>query len=156
MTGNKAIDNIILGLNAAVVLAATALVVFSHTMLTKPKADPNAEFGNMIEGSYQEFQKPPVVMEEIIVNLYSREARLRFLSTQMNIVLFEERDRPYIMNSKPFINDILIDVSGNMRPNELNSVTGRLLLEERIKSRFNHLSGRPMIKKILFTKFIVQ
>ena len=83
----------------------------------------------MIEGSMSELQKPPVVLDEIVVNLYSREARLRFLDTQLNLVLYNEADRELALILKPHIFDALIDISGNMSPVELNSVTGRILLE---------------------------
>lgn len=156
MTGNPSVDKIILGLNGILVTAAAALVVFSHTMIKKPSTEQGKEMGNMIENSMFELQKPPVVMEEIVVNLYSREARLRFLNTQLNLVLFEEKDRSLAMSLKPHIFDALIDITGNMRPKELNSVTGRILLETRLKKKINKLLKKPVIKKILFSKFIIQ
>lgn len=156
MTGNPSIDKIILGLNGIAVTAAAVLVVFSHTMLKKPGTERGKEFGNMIEGSISELEKAPVVLDEIVVNLYSREARLRFLDTQMNLVIFEEKDREMALILKPFVFDTLIDVAGNMLPKELNSITGRILLETRVKNRVNELVKRPVIKKILFSKFIIQ
>ena len=116
MTGNPTIDKIIFGLNGAVVTAAAALVFFAHNSITKPDTERGREFGQMIEGSMLELQKPPVVMDEIVVNLYSREARLRFLNTQMNLVLFQERDRELVMGLKAHIFDSLIEIAGNMKP----------------------------------------
>ncbi len=156
MTGNPAIDKAILGLNGLIMLACAGLVVYSHTMITKPATKRSLEYGNLIEGSIQEYQKPPVVMDEIVVNLYSREVRLRFLNTQMNLVLFDEQDRELVMQLKAHINDALIEVAGNMSPKEINSVTGRIRLETRVKKLINGLIGKPTIKKILFAKFIVQ
>ena len=156
MTGNPTIDKVVLGLNGLVVAAATALVVFAHVGLKKPLTKRNLQFGNMIENSMNEFQKPPIIMDEIVVNLYSREVKLRFLDTQMNIVLFEERDRELVMGLKPHIFDSLVDIAGNMQPKELNSVTGRILLETRVKNRVNEIVKKPVIKKILFSKFIIQ
>ena len=156
MTGNPTLDKIILGLNGIVVAAATAVIIFSHTAIKRPPTDQALEFGNLIEGQINEYQKPPVVMDEIIVNLYSREARLRFLNTKMNLVLVEEKDRTTVLEMKPFIFDILIDIAGNMKPDELNSVTGRLLLETRLKNHINSIKKRPLVKKVLFTKFIIQ
>lgn len=156
MTGNPSIDKVILGLNGAIVIAAAALVFYSHNILVTPQTERDAEFGSMIEGSMLELQKPPVTMDEIVVNLYSREARLRFLDTQMNIVIFQEQDRELVLGLKPHIFDTLIDIAGNMKPKELNSVTGRILLESRVKNKVNELVGKPVIKKILFSKFIIQ
>ncbi|MFT6630287.1 MAG: flagellar FliL protein [Bacteriovoracaceae bacterium] len=156
MTGNPSIDKIIIALNGIMVAGAAALVVFSHTMIKKPGTERAKEFGNMIEGSVLELQKPPVVLDEIVVNLYSREVRLRFLDTQMNLVIFEEADRELAMILKPFVFDTLIDIAGNMQPKELNSITGRILLETRVKNKVNELAKKPVIKKILFSKFIIQ
>ena len=156
MTGNKNIDKILILLNAVVIGLAVALVLYSHLMIKKPKTDGDAEFGNLIENSMQEFQKAPVTLDEITVNLYSRERRLRFLDTQMNIELFSEKDRADVVGLKTHIFDALIDIAGNMQPSELNSVTGRILLENRIKKRVNSLVGRSLIKKIYFSKFIIQ
>lgn len=156
MTGNPTIDKIILALNGLFVAAATALIMYAHLGLKKPSTNRNLELGNMIENSMIELQKPPVVLEEIVVNLYSREVRLRFLDTQMNVVLFEDKDRGLAMKLKPYIFDALIDIAGNMTPKELNSVTGRILLETRVKNKVNELVKRPVIKKILFSKYIIQ
>lgn len=156
MTGNPTIDKVVLGLNGLVISAATALVIYAHTGIKKPDTKRNLEFGNMIENSMLELQKPPVVLEEALVNLYSREVRLRYLNTQMNVVLFEEKDREFVMGIKPHIFDSLVDVAGNMSPKELNSVTGRILLETRVKNKVHEYTKKPVIKKILFSKFIIQ
>lgn len=156
MTGNPGLDRIILGLNGIVVLAAAGLVFYSHNSIKPPPTDTSGQFGQMIENSVNEFQKAPISMDEMIVNLYSREARLRFLNTQMNIVLFNESDREFVTSIKVLINDALIDIAGNMKPEELNSVTGRILLENRVKNRVNKQVKRSVIKKIFFSKFIIQ
>ncbi len=156
MTGNSSLDKIIIGINVLVVGAAVALVAYSHTMLKKPMIDEASEFGEAIENSISEFQKPSVSLEEITVNLYSRERRLRFLNTKMNIELFHDKDRDFVKSLKTKIYDSLIDIAGNMQPSELNSITGRILLENRIKKRVNSLGKRSLIKKIYFSKFIIQ
>lgn len=156
MTGNPTIDKVILGLNGLIVSAAAGLIIYAHTGIKKPDTKRNLEFGNMIEDSMLELKKAPVVLDEAIVNLYSREVRLRFLNTQMNVVLFEEKDRTFVMGIKSLIFDSLIDVAGNMKPKELNSVTGRILLETRVKNKIHEYTKKPVIKKILFSKFIIQ
>lgn len=156
MTGNPNLDKIIAGLNVAIVGLSVGLIYYAHNMIAPPSTDKASELGSMIENQMAELQKPPVVLEEIVVNLYSREARLRFLDTQMNIELYEERDRETVMLLKPHIFDTLIDVAGNMSPNELNSVTGKILLETRVKNRVNDMVPNPVIRKILFSKFIIQ
>ncbi|MEX0798877.1 MAG: flagellar basal body-associated FliL family protein [Bacteriovoracaceae bacterium] len=156
MTGNPVLDKVVLGINGLIVLAATALVIFSHTMIKSPATDESKEFSGMVKNSMLEFQKPQVKFPEMVVNLYSRETRLRFVNLIMNIETFEESQNQLVEKSKPLIQDALIDIASNMKPDELNSVTGRILLETRVKNKVNSKLPKPAIKKIYFSKFIVQ
>lgn len=156
MTGNPTVDKIILILNGALVSAAAGLVIFSHTLIKKPATKQALEMGNMIENSVSELKKTPVTFDEIVVNLYSRETRLRFLNTQINLEIFEEKDRELVMGMKAVLFDALIDITGNLKPREINSVTGKLLLEKNLKDRVNDYIGRNAVKTIYFSKFIVQ
>lgn len=156
MTGNPGIDKIIMGLNAIVVGGAAALVFYSHNMITSPTTDENKEFTGMVRDAMVEFKKQPVVFKEMVVNLYSRERRLRFLNLTMNLDVFEEGQQQRVDTMKPLIVDALIDITGNMRPDELNSVTGKILLEARLKNKINTIVNEKLVKKIYFSKFIIQ
>lgn len=156
MTGNPGLDKIILGINGLIVLAATALVVYSHTILSPPPTDETKEFSGLVKDSMLEFQKPQVEFPEMVINLYSREIRLRFLNVKMTIETFEESQNQMLENAKPMVQDAIIDTASNMTPQELNSVTGRILLEARVKKMVNSNLPKPAIKKIYFSKFIVQ
>ncbi|MBC76523.1 MAG: hypothetical protein CME64_10965 [Halobacteriovoraceae bacterium] len=156
MTGNPGLDKAIFAINGLVVIAATALVVTSHTMIKRPPTDETKEFSSMVKDSMVEFQKPQVQFPEMVINLYSREARLRFVNLKMNIETFEQEQIQLIENAKPMIQDALVDVASNMKPSELNSVTGRILLETRIKNKVNSRLSTSAVKKIYFSKFIVQ
>ena len=74
----------------------------------------------------------------------------------MGLEVFEEADKEVVKAQKSFVEDSLIDIAGNMQPEELNSVTGRILLETRIKDRINNKIGKKAVKKIYFSKFIIQ
>ena len=156
MTGNPGIDRIIMGLNAIVVGGAAALVFYSHNMIKAPVTDQNKEFTGMVRDAMVEFKKQPVVFKEMVVNLYSRERRLRFLNLTMNLDVFEEGQQQRVDTMKPLIVDALIDITGNMRPDELNSVTGKILLEARLKNKINAIVNEKLVKKIYFSKFIIQ
>lgn len=156
MTGNPTLDKVIIGLNGAIVLAATALVVYSHTILSPPATDPGDEMDGLIRSSVNLSQITPVLFPKMTINLYSRQTRLRFLDLQMGIEVFEEADKESIKTHKSFIADSLINIAGNMKPAELNSVTGRILLETRVKNRVNDKIGKKAVKKIYFSKFIIQ
>lgn len=156
MTGNPGIDKILMGLNAIIVGGAAALVFYSHNMIKPPITDKNKEFTGMVRDAMVEFKKQPVVFKEMVVNLYSRERRLRFLNLTMNLDVFEEGQQERVDNMKPLIVDALIDITGNMRPDELNSVTGKITLEARLKNKINSIVNEKLVKKIYFSKFIIQ
>lgn len=156
MTGNPGLDKALLGINGLIVVAATALVVYSHTMISAPPTDESKEFSGMVKDSVLEFQKPQVQFPEMVVNLYSRETRLRYVNLKMTVETFEENQNRMIEDAKPVIQDAIIDIASNMSPKELNSVTGRILLETRVKKAVNGKLPEAAVKKIYFSKFIVQ
>jgi flagellar FliL protein len=156
MTGNSKFDKIILGLNAVVVIAAASLIWYSHNILSSPPTNSQKQFSDLIDSSVSDFKRSPVTFKEIVVNLYSRQRRLRFLNLTMNIEVYDNGQEELVKTYEPFINDRLIDIAGNMKPEDVNSVTGRILLESRIKKNFNEAVGSKVIKKIYFSKFIVQ
>ena len=110
----------------------------------------------LLNSSINLSQITPVKFPELLINLYSRQTRLRFLQVQMNLEVFEEKDKDKVNTYKAFITDSLIDITSNLTPAELNSVTGRILLETRIKNRVNEQLDHKLIKKIYFSKFIIQ
>lgn len=156
MTGNPSIDKIILGLNGIIMAAAAGLVYYSHNILIPPPIDQEAQFTGLVRESMIDFKRQPIVFKELVLNLYSRQRRLRFLNLVMNIEVYEQSQEKIVGNYKPMIVDKLIDITGNMKPEELNSITGRILLESRLKNKVNDYFQKPIIKKIYFSKFIVQ
>lgn len=156
MTGNPSLDKIILGLNGLLVTTAAALVIYSHTMIKRPITDEGAHMKDLVLDSLNRAELTPVTFPKQVVNLYSRETRLRFLDLQLNVEVFDPPDKEVITAYKPFILDSLIDITGNMKPEELNSVTGRILLETRLKNSINTKIGRNVVRKIYFSRFIIQ
>jgi flagellar FliL protein len=156
MTGNPALDKILLGINGIVMAAAAGLVYYSNNMIVPPLTDQTGEFTTMAQDSLSDFKKQPIVFKEMVVNLYSRQRRLRFLNLIMNIEVYDIGQEKIVDIYKSKVIDSLIDIAGNMKPEELNSVTGKMLLESRVKNKVNDFVKKPIIKKIYFSKFIVQ
>ena len=57
---------------------------------------------------------------------------------------------------KHIVRDSFLDIAGEMKPDELNSLTGKILLENRIKQRLNQAAGKKIVQELYFTKFVVQ
>ena len=65
-------------------------------------------------------------------------------------VLIEDIEKHHI-----YIKDIAIEVAGQMKPSELNSISGKILLEEN-KKKVSKSYPRNLISRIYYQKFIVQ
>lgn len=156
MTGKPAIDKIVFLTAAIIALASAGIVYYSHNMIEKVRTNESQEFSSMADGLVGDLNIPKVSLEEISVNLYSRKTRLRFLNTKLDLELFQNGMQDKLKDLTPIINDQLIDIAGNMKASELNSITGKILLESRIKKRLNNILGAPVIKRIYFSKFIIQ
>lgn len=156
MTGNKLFDKILIALNATLILGAVGLVVYSHKFVEKPSLNQSDEFSNMIDQTVNESNKPVVKFDEIVINLYSKQTRLRFISIKMSIETFNSKQVEKLKGLKSIVNDSLIDIVSNMSPDEVNTITGKLLLESRLKKRVNKTLGTSIIRRVYFSKFIVQ
>jgi flagellar FliL protein len=156
MTGKPGLDKIIIMLNLVLVLGFAGLTAYSHIGIKKPVTDEMSEAQSLVETAMRESQLSPVILPRQIVNLYSRQTRLRFLEIELGVQTFKAKQQEIIRLKQSFINDAIIEIAGNMAPEELDSVTGKLLFESRLRKRINDEINNPIIKKIYFSKFIVQ
>ena len=75
----------------------------------------------------------------------------------MNILPFREDQKALIKQNEPIIKDVVIEIASQYEPDDLNSLTGKILLETRIKNQVNaKLGNSPVVKKIYFSVFVVQ
>lgn len=162
MTGNKIID-IILG---AISIAVAAGVVFlfhtsSTTLFNRPTLDAKAEKEALENDARGIIYPRSYHLRSVIVNLKSRTKRLRFLEVDMHLTPFDDMDSDKLESNKHLLRDEVISLASTLYPKEINSITGKLLFEERIKNRFNDslkpiLGKEKTIRKIYFSKFVVQ
>jgi flagellar FliL protein len=52
--------------------------------------------------------------------------------------------------------DRLIVISSKMGADELNTLTGKILLEDRLRKDINTIFGKPVVKSIFFSRYTVQ
>lgn len=118
----------------------------NNDLLTKQLEDETRRFS--ISDSYK--------LDKMTINLTSKTKRLRFLDVQMYFVPLKNHYVTQLESDKAYIKDSIIEIVGFMTPNELNSVSGKLILEERIKKKIRKRFDRAIIKEIYFSKFVVQ
>ncbi|MCK5882997.1 MAG: flagellar basal body-associated FliL family protein [Bacteriovoracaceae bacterium] len=156
MTGSKLLDYIIMGLSTVATAGALALFVYTNMLFQRPTYDDGEEFAKLEKESYQIQVKSAYKIKKLIVNLKARSTRLRYVEMDLHLVPIKSRYVSVIEEKDAQIKDIIIDTAGRMRPDEINSVAGKILLETRIKKHINKYVGKPVVKEILFSKFIVQ
>lgn len=156
MTGKPLFDKILLGVNGLVALAAAGIVYYSHFMLKPKPTNITTEEQALYDKAQSESMVSAYTITTKPVNLYHEGARLRHLSTEMGIIPFQESDKEIIKNKEYIIKNALIEVAAHMSPEEVSTLTGKLILESRIKKYVNESIGAPVVKKIYFGKFTVQ
>ncbi len=142
--------------NGLVALLSVGLVAYSHLMIKPEPISDREEFQKLKRTAAESVQVRAVTFKKLTVNLYSRKTRLRYLDVEMNLLPFKESYREIFITHQPMISDIVIDVAGNMSPEELNSLAGRMVFESRIKEAVKTVFGASLIQDIFFTKFVIQ
>jgi flagellar FliL protein len=143
--------------NLVAVLAGAGLVFYSHNLLKPKPTDQAAEAEALKNDAIAITQLQPVPIKKFVVNLYSKSSRLRYLDLEMNILTFREDQKEIIKANEHIFKDIVIEIASHLEPDDLDSVTGKILLENKIKKQVNaKLGDPPVIKQIFFSGFVVQ
>lgn len=156
MTGKKSLDLIILGLATLITAAVLGVFVYTEMLFTKDMPVEEDEKADLMLFAKKETSGDNFKVDKIIINLNSAGSRLRFLDIELYLVPFKARFNDVFEQSKPYINDTIIDVASNMQPEELNSVAGKILLQGRIRKRLNTYYQNNLVKEIYFSRFVVQ
>ena len=98
----------------------------------------------------------PVPVERVVINLPTNKSRLRFLELEMSIETIKKDHQKKIEKIKPIIKDAAISIAGKMTPEELNSISGKLLLEERLKKKIRQTINESIISRIFYSRFVIQ
>jgi flagellar FliL protein len=152
------INTILIFLTALVTAGALGVFVYTLIIFKKPGIDNETEFAKMkVDVTKSVEVVKPYTTEPILVNLIgSTSARLRFLSIVVNFVAISNDQVEKFETNKIEIKDMIIDITSKMRPDELNQVTGKILLNERIKTRLNEFYKEQIVKDIFFSEYVVQ
>lgn len=156
MTGRKLLDQIIIALTLMTTIATVGVFVYTNVIYKKELPNDATELKSL-KKDFGELNFPTTyVLDKITLNLESATRRLRFLDVQINLVLFNQDDSTVLDEHKPQVYDIVIDVAAAISPEELNSLSGKLIFESRIKKRINELVKKRVVKEVFYSKFVVQ
>lgn len=139
-----------------VTLGTIGVFVYTQHFYERPLPDPETERLKMQEEAKAQLFPNSYKLDKMIINLPSRSSRLRFLDMQAYLVPFNSEATESFDKYKAAIQDAIIDVASAMAPEELGTVTGKILFEKRIKERVNALFPKPLVKNVQFTDFVIQ
>lgn len=150
------LQKILLISNLVIVLASTGVVFYSHFMIRPEPTNQVEQTEDLINSAQKSTEVQPVAIKKFVANLHSSQTRLRYLEVEMNILPFYENQKKIITDHEFLIKDILIELAAKLEPEDLNTLSGKILLESRIKKQVNTKLGQPVIKQIYFSGFVVQ
>lgn len=149
-------SKILLLVNLVIVVLAAGGIYYSHNMIKPDHIDTQRSLEDLVNSSLEATRVSPYKVKKQTINLYSPTGRLRFLDIEMNLLPFTQSGSEKIKNNENIVVDALIDIAGNMRADELNSVSGKILLENRLKEHIHNRLGEKIIKEIFFSRFVIQ
>ena len=150
-------QKILIIVNLVTALAGAGLVFYSHSMIKPDPTDQVAEAEAIKTDAAATTQLRPVPIKKFVVNIHSKSSRLRYLDLEMNILTFQEDQKEIIKANEHIFKDTVIEIASHLDPEDLESVTGKILLENKIKKQVNtKLGDSPVIKQIYFSGFVVQ
>jgi flagellar protein FliL len=156
MFSNPLFFKVIYAINLLGLLIGVGAFFYAVFLFEKPLPNDQSELQSL-KGQARVIPKTEYIkLKKMAINLYSRNSKLKFLEIEIQILPLKKSYSKVIKDNIYYLQDIIIDIAGNMNPNELNTLTGKILLEEKIKNRFNKKRGKPMIKKIFYTWYVIQ
>jgi flagellar FliL protein len=156
MTGNAKFDKILMILSLVFTLGSAGLVFYAHNSIKRIPTDQEKEFQDLKDNALTNAQMTPYNIKKIVVNLSSGPSKLRYLEVEMNVLPFDESDKEIIKNGEHLFKNALITIADQLKAEDLGTMTGKILLESKLKKEINQIFGQPLIKQIFFSAFIIQ
>ena len=160
MTGKKMLDMILLGVMILATLAVTGLFYWTEKIYKKPPIDENKEklslFKETDPKTLPVFYKLDKITISLVPKSETRVSRMRWLEIEVQLALFSEDDAGFVKSYQPVVIDRIIEISSKMGPDELSTLSGKMLLEDRLKREINKALGKTVVKSIFFPRYVIQ
>lgn len=150
------LQKILIITNLVIVLGGLGLVFYSHQVLKPEPTNQVLEAASLQDQALEQSRLQPVPIKKFVVNLHSPGTRLRYLDLEMNVLTFRADQKQIVTANEHIFKDVVIEITSHLGPDDLDTVTGKILLENRIKKQVNARLGQPVVKQIFFSGFVVQ
>lgn len=141
------------------VVTFLVIAVFSYTafIYKRPSPDTDEELKKMIKMVKEDSKFKTYRLERFTINLPTNDFyNMHYLDIEVYLIPTKNRYIKLFDEHKNLIIDRIIEVAGQFSSDELQSITGKLLFEERVKRSVHQAVNIPVIKQIYFTRFIVK
>ncbi len=160
MTGKKLIDTILTAVSLLTTLAVIGLFYWTEKIYKKPPIDEEKEKKELLASTSQKEIPTLFKVDKMILSLSNNSEknnqRLHWIEVETNLALFNEEMLPTLKEKLPLIQDRIIAVCSKMGKEELSTLSGKVLLEERLKNEINKVLNDKVVKNIFFSKFVIQ
>jgi flagellar FliL protein len=150
------LQNILVLANLVIALLGAGVVYYSHNMIKPAPTDQVAEAENLKNSALEQTRVKAIPIKKFAVNLHSKSSKLRYLDIEMNILPFNNDQAEIIKANEYIFKDVVIEIASQNGPEDLETLSGKILLENKIKKQVNAKLGQPVIKQIYFSGFVVQ
>ena len=153
------VQKILIALCLVFSLASTGVFIYTQVIFKKPLPSDAKEFELMKEES-----KKPIARVEgykikrIMINLEQEtgKEKMRFLNLEASLIPFKEDGAGILDENQAIVYDTFMTVASKMDPNELNTISGKILLENRLRKTINERLHEEVVREILFQHFMIQ
>ena len=160
MTGKKLIDMILLGIMILTTLAVIGLFYYTEKVYKRPPIDEKKEREALLKEGNAKAIPAFFKLEKMTVSLVPKDPtgiqRMRYVELEIHLVLFKSEEAGIIKTYLSVVQDKIIIIASKMGADELNSLTGKILLEDRLKKEINKALNKSVVKSIFFSRYIVQ
>ncbi|GHE97020.1 flagellar basal body-associated FliL family protein [Thalassotalea profundi] len=95
---------------------------------------------------------------EIITNYVAVKKKMGYVRLTVELMIEESTNYEVVEHHAPLLRDAIINIIGQQPEAKIKSINGRFeiqkLCEEKVKSILQKETGKPLIKKLLFTQWL--
>lgn len=95
---------------------------------------------------------------DIIVNYSGTEKKMGYVRLTVELMIENSSNYEIVEHHAPLLRDAIIEIIGQQNETQIKSINGRhdirRLCEDKVKALLTKESGKPMIKKLLFTQWL--
>ena len=95
---------------------------------------------------------------EIVTNYVAVKKKMGYVRLTVELMIEESNNLEVVEHHSPLLRDAIISIIGQQQEEKVKSIKGRTeiqrLCEEKVKNLLKQETGKPLIKKLLFTQWL--